>query len=1204
MRAGERKGARPRGPSSRHPESPAGYARALVPRPLRLALVAISLPLLFEVALNGFLASHLLERLVSESDRSVLLHYDRAWALWPSRAHVAGLRVAGEDPNVQFELDVARATLSLQPLALVHKRLHARWVQAEGASFRLRPKLRPESVAGAGLSSWPILLDFSGPPLRAPGPPPPAGPRPPPGHYWTVVVDSVDGAMGDVWIGPYRLSGPGHATGRFTFEPKTLVDVDGHLDLAGASLEGYGIPIARALTGTVTAFLPPFDPMPIPTVAVVGKGIAHAALGGELLSLRPLHGLLRRHQLATPAARSGSFSIDATLDHGRLAAGSHAALRARDFRTAAGPLELVAGEAAADASVDAVATGPARLKLSLTAGPLAAVQPGDLSPLLEGARFGLTAETARLDLLHRPFGDLLLQANLASATLPNLARLGSLLPPSVRPMAGHAVVDVALERAPGRSPEAAVDVEADGLELSLPGLRVRGSSRASARLFGIAPPGEAPSLVPTTIAGRLEASAEASASTQEGEPLGDAQLQLEARLEPSSLRLQSLLERLSGAVRSRGVLARLDPLAPFLPSGIGLTGGRGRFHAEAEIARGDVLPGSRLELELDAMGARIGAAEIRGTGRLHARVAGTPERPEGRLRLSIASFTARLKGRLALRARSISLALASRELRLWHEPLRDLSPRLAFQGLEAPDLDAVRPILPQPFSSLPLSGRLLVDGSLAGAAGDRWTGKLALRGRDLRAPVGPLRVAARVDATADLAGAAPPLSTGRSQHATLGGSLSGSSGLSLQRGTAETASLQLLFDGRVPERPFSDLAPSKLIRALDATIHAGGQLNDLSVVDPWLAKLSKDRPLRAEGEAGIAIDGQLAKGHVLPGARVSLRSTRATLASNLGLTLETSASADVEVIQSAGDATLDVHASLPSYELSDRSVSMPLLRGSGATAHLSALLPSPIPWRWPTGWSVSAGLGAADLPDLASAALHLPQTSQLRVDGGGARLRAAFSLAADGRRSEDVRIVADETRLEVGGNPVTCDWNLLLDLSHLDAASPVLDLRGSSLTIRHADVTSLGEPRDWWGQFEVKRGALDPGGVEGHPFFNGSLSAHARDLLPLLDLYGTRLGIPGILDSALDFEGFDATGELTLGPKLIQIDRFSATGEILDARGRLRLHDGDKRGQILLTSGPLAVGADVDGKKTSIRIFGARSWFDETVRAPLADTAP
>jgi hypothetical protein len=93
------------------------------------------------LALNLGKTRPFLASLISVSPQSINVDYQRAWFFWPTIVYVRQLRIRGSDVNVQWQVEVDAARLSVDLTALIRREFHATKVLARGVGFRLRQKV-------------------------------------------------------------------------------------------------------------------------------------------------------------------------------------------------------------------------------------------------------------------------------------------------------------------------------------------------------------------------------------------------------------------------------------------------------------------------------------------------------------------------------------------------------------------------------------------------------------------------------------------------------------------------------------------------------------------------------------------------------------------------------------------------------------------------------------------------------------------------------------------------------------------------------------------------------------------------------------------------------------------------------------------------------------------------------------------------------
>ena len=131
-----------------------------------IALVGLlGLVIVLNVALNLGRTRPFLASLISVSPQSLNVDYRRAWFVWPSVVYVRKLEVRGSDVNVQWQLEVDSARLSIDPIALFKREFHATKVRAQGVAFRLRRKIDGSAATTDRLAPLPAIQGIEGPPI-------------------------------------------------------------------------------------------------------------------------------------------------------------------------------------------------------------------------------------------------------------------------------------------------------------------------------------------------------------------------------------------------------------------------------------------------------------------------------------------------------------------------------------------------------------------------------------------------------------------------------------------------------------------------------------------------------------------------------------------------------------------------------------------------------------------------------------------------------------------------------------------------------------------------------------------------------------------------------------------------------------------------------------------------------------------------------
>jgi hypothetical protein len=75
------------------------------------------------------------------------------------------------DTNVQWQVEIDEARVSIDLMAFTKREFHATKVRARGIGFRARQKLEPSVATAERVAGLPPIVGFEGPPLRKAGPP-------------------------------------------------------------------------------------------------------------------------------------------------------------------------------------------------------------------------------------------------------------------------------------------------------------------------------------------------------------------------------------------------------------------------------------------------------------------------------------------------------------------------------------------------------------------------------------------------------------------------------------------------------------------------------------------------------------------------------------------------------------------------------------------------------------------------------------------------------------------------------------------------------------------------------------------------------------------------------------------------------------------------------------------------------------------------
>ncbi|MEQ1875684.1 MAG: hypothetical protein ABL958_03500, partial [Bdellovibrionia bacterium] len=174
---------------------------------LRFAIFIVVLEIIYVIAGNAFIRSDTLKNLVNAPNKT-FIDYTDAWTVLPGLAHVRNFSLSDQDQNVQWELKIEEATVSINLLTLPFRRLNLTKVNAQGANFKLRlQKSVEEKKPGI-----PEIAGFE-------RPIPPKSDKPPEDRFRFLINNITLKDLREIWIDDHRFEGVIDAHGAFYVWP-------------------------------------------------------------------------------------------------------------------------------------------------------------------------------------------------------------------------------------------------------------------------------------------------------------------------------------------------------------------------------------------------------------------------------------------------------------------------------------------------------------------------------------------------------------------------------------------------------------------------------------------------------------------------------------------------------------------------------------------------------------------------------------------------------------------------------------------------------------------------------------------------------------------------------------------------------------------------------------------------------------------------
>ncbi len=150
-----------------------------------------------------------------------------------------------------------------------------------------------------------------------------------------------------------------------------------------------------------------------------------------------------------------------------------------------------------------------------------------------------------------------------------------------------------------------------------------------------------------------------------------------------------------------------------------------------------------------------------------------------------------------------------------------------------------------------------------------------------------------------------------------------------------------------------------------------------------------------------------------------------------------------------------------------------------------------------------------------------------------------------------------------------------------------IDFSGSHIELTHAAEGGTGPDSRWWGKFDLPSADIQPHRAA---VFQTRVSLNCRDARPLFTLFDTDL--PGWARGILKLEGIEATARFAAGKSLLEIEKLDAKGGSFRIRGHYRVKKPAKTGAFLVETGVLAVGLEIEGPSSKLKLLGAKSWYE------------
>jgi hypothetical protein len=222
------------------------------------------------------------------------------------------------------------------------------------------------------------------------------------------------------------------------------------------------------------------------------------------------------------------------------------------------------------------------------------------------------------------------------------------------------------------------------------------------------------------------------------------------------------------------------------------------------------------------------------------------------------------------------------------------------------------------------------------------------------------------------------------------------------------------------------------------------------------------------------------------------------------------------------------------------------------------------------------------LTDLRFLNYFLRHSTEPRLEGGEGTAQAALRFV-DGIGQGRAEFEASRLTTRYAKGTLRGRASGRLEIPHWDVERHDMEISGSRVNL--ADIVTAGtshDERDWWGRFDILSGRL-------HNGLAARTSIHCRDARPLFTLFNANL--PGWAQGILKLEGLEARARVRFAKDLVDVQDLDATGGKFHIAGQYRDRGRSRQGAFLIETGLLAVGLEIDGPSSHVKLLGARDWF-------------
>jgi hypothetical protein len=288
------------------------------PRWLRIVVyVTASAFVVYLLAANILLRTHLLRGWISADESELRLDYRSAWSAYPGHVSVRDLSLRYQDRNVQMLILIEGAKLNVDLFALTKRAFEVRKLAAEGVTFRMRQKVETMVGQEERVRAFPPIDGFADPPVEHKAPKPPGSDDV--SKLWTMEIRDVSASLREVWTMEFRYRGDGEVRGGFCIKPEREAWVlPSVMRTAGGVFSLGDRDLIRGGGARLDAEISAFDVRGSPGVEVLRHVSGAIHQQGELVLPSIAATYLPKGKNVDVTRGTGPVSIDMRIDRGVL----------------------------------------------------------------------------------------------------------------------------------------------------------------------------------------------------------------------------------------------------------------------------------------------------------------------------------------------------------------------------------------------------------------------------------------------------------------------------------------------------------------------------------------------------------------------------------------------------------------------------------------------------------------------------------------------------------------------------------------------------------------------------------------------------------------------------------------------------------------------------------------------------------------------